>query len=216
MKSRQLLNENNFIRLILVGLGLSLLALIAYEMLSIIYIPVESLKAAISLASLAYITFILKESVLKVGKVTVFFFLGGAQLILLLAIMPLDVIIGSNLLTIWLVRTFYLHRNLVDSIGDIGFLVAGLAASLWSLSESNSLLLGFWSFFLIQALLVFLPKLTTSFKGGNLTRENAKNSGVTVSSSGSDSVEQHVSKFEQAFSKAKKRLKETRVQSTQV
>ncbi len=208
MNSKQLLDEKNFIRLIIVGLGISILSVITYEALSIFYISIESLKATISLAALAYITYVLKEAELKVGKVSIFFLQSVTQLILLLAITPLDVVIGSNLLAIWLVRTFYLHRNLVDSIGDIAFLIAGLAASSWALKESHSLLLGFWSFFLVQSLLVFLPKLTASIKGNQQPLVGSDNS--LLKTENSDKA--HLSQFNNAFSSAKKRLKETREQ----
>ena len=208
MKAKQFLDEKNFMRLIVVGLGISMLSVITYEALSIFYISIESLKATISLAALAYISYVLKEAELKVGKVSIFFLQSVTQLILLLAITPLDVIIGSNLLAIWLVRTFYLHRNLVDSIGDIVVLIAGLAASSWALKESHSLLLGFWSFFLVQSLLVFLPKLTASIKGNPQPLVASGDS--LLKSTNSD--EAHISQFNNAFGSAKKRLKETREQ----
>lgn len=207
MNHKHLLDEKNFVRLIIVGLVLSLLATLSYKAIGNFYVPIESLKAAISLVSLAYISFILKESPLKVGRVSTVFIQSSLQLVLLLSMTSLDVIIGSNLLAIWLVRTFYLHRNLFDSLLDMGFLAAGLAASIWAFNESHSLLLGFWSFFLIQSLMAFISKFSLYFKGSKTSLENSDSIKTNTVSAPPNSNQSH---FDQAFDKAKRCLKETR------
>lgn len=207
MNHKHLLNEKNFIKLVIVGLLLSVLAALSFNALSIFYVPIESLKSAISLVSLAYITFILKESHLKAGRVSTLFLQSILQLILLLSMTSLNVIIGSNLLAIWLVRTFYLHRNLVDSVLDIGFLIAGIVASIWAFNESRSLLLGFWTFFLVQSLMAFISIFSSYFKGNDSSQ---KTTDYEKTDTVRTSLNLNQSHFEQAFEKAKRCLKETR------
>ncbi|WP_196139582.1 hypothetical protein [Aliikangiella sp. G2MR2-5] len=206
----RLLQPKNFIRFVLLGLGLSIVAFVAFEGLNLFYIPIESLKATISLVTMFYLVSVLKTSRLKVGKVSLILFLTTSQLFLLFSISSLDVIIGSNLIAIWLARTFYIHRNTVDALADIAFIALGFVAAMWAFTESQSLLLSFWSFFLVQAFLVFLPQATAAFK----VKQGAKN-GISMKvpereplTAAGVEFSNSRTQFENAYNKAQKYLKE--------
>jgi hypothetical protein len=63
---------------------------------------------------------------------------------------------------IWLVRCLYLHGSLLAALADAGLNGLALTASLSTALHTHSLFLTLWTFFLVQALYVLIPKLRVS------------------------------------------------------
>ena len=61
-------------------------------------------------------------------------------------------------------RCLYFYRSLLAALMDIALQGLSLAAAIWALQQTDSLFLCLWSFFLVQALFVFIPPtgLTTA------------------------------------------------------
>ena len=54
-------------------------------------------------------------------------------------------------------RSLYYHSSVIPALMDLGLSGLGLAAGIWALVQSGSFFLGFWCFFLVQALFVAIP-----------------------------------------------------------
>ncbi len=65
------------------------------------------------------------------------------------------VLIHAGLL--WLARSLCFYSGLFPALLDMGLTAIGLSAAVWSLTRSGSPFLAAWSFFLLQALFVFIP-----------------------------------------------------------
>ena len=63
--------------------------------------------------------------------------------------------------TIWLTRALYHHSGVLAAVIDLGISGLAVAGAIWALG-TGSYALTFWCFFLIQALFVWIPEVTTS------------------------------------------------------
>ncbi|MCW8875453.1 MAG: hypothetical protein OQK04_10815 [Kangiellaceae bacterium] len=203
--SPALLQSNNFLKLALVGLVLSFFGMLSFEALTVFYISSESFKAAISIVAITYSIFLLYQTPIKTGKISLLLFYVASQLVLLFWIAPLDLVLLTNLFAIWFVRCIYFHRNFIAAVFDSILLAMGFAASVWSINQTGSLLLGFWCFFLVQALIVFIPELNQMITGGR--SKVTKNVRQNLNSN-SQKVSTVEPRFDDAYRKACSIMKE--------
>ena len=110
-------------------------------------------------ATLAYLLYLLKRSKARIGRVVVIAGWGVTSLLCWFFDVALleQVLIQAGM--IWLVRSLYFHGSLFSAALDFGLVSAGLAASAWAMVNTGSLAAALWSFFLVQALFCWLPKL---------------------------------------------------------
>jgi len=121
-------------------------------------LPVEqALGLLIVGLSFAYCAYLLIRSHERVGRMTalaVWIALSGA---VWFWSPPLPLFLLIHLGMVWLVRSLYFQTGLIAALADLALSGFGLAAALWAVTVSGSLLLAVWCFFLVQALFVAIP-----------------------------------------------------------
>ena len=111
-------------------------------------------------AGLAYLLYLLRRSRVRVGRVVLLALWTAASLAGLFFDLPAleQVLLQAGF--IWLTRALYFHGSLFSAALDFGLVAAGLAAGAWAMLSSGSLAAALWSFFLLQALFVWIPNST--------------------------------------------------------
>lgn len=143
------------------GAGVALAASIGggvlFTALTTVFVGSIVLRLIIALMGLLYLLYLLARSGEKIGRVTsLATWLAAAALIWLMEL-NLAFYLMAHLGLIWLIRSLYFYSSLISALADLGLMLFGTAAAVWAILESGNLSLGFWSFFLIQALFVVIP-----------------------------------------------------------
>ncbi len=107
--------------------------------------------------SFAYCVYLLVRSRERVGRMTVLAVWIALSGTVWLWSPPLPLFLLIHLGMVWLVRSLYFQTGLVAALADLALSGFGLAAALWAVTTSGSLLLAVWCFFLVQALFVAIP-----------------------------------------------------------
>jgi len=146
---------------VLEGAGVALLASLGTSILhSSLSLAVPGLwvgRLLFLLVSLAYVVYLLARSGNRVGKivaVSLCLVVSGVTWWLELALLP-QLLVHLGLL--WLIRTACFHRGALPAIADLGLIILGFAAAVWAWTNTASLALTCWSFFLVQATFVLIP-----------------------------------------------------------
>lgn len=117
------------------------------------------MRALAVLLTGAYLLVLLHSSPVRRGRVLAVLVWAALAAVLAVLDASLASVLLVQTLSIWLVRSCFHHRKLWGAGLDLGLslfaLVAGIAATL----HAGSILLGLWSFFLVQALWPVLPPL---------------------------------------------------------
>jgi hypothetical protein len=129
-------------------------------------------KIVVMVLAYTYMCYLLARSERRSGRVT----LGLLALTVLLASLLCNLRFPTILLLcvtlMWTVRSFAHSRSLVSAVLQGGVCVLGCGAALMVYGHSSSLALALWSFFLIQAIFVFIP--------AQFMRQAAAPSGTTL------------------------------------
>jgi hypothetical protein len=127
-------------------------------------------------ATLIYLLYLLKRSNARVGRVIVI----ACWAVTSLGCWFFDVALLQQVLIqagiIWLVRSLYFHGSLFTALIDFGLVSAGLAAAAWALVNTGSLVAALWSFFLVQSVFCWLPKLARKHDAENFRNEQQQSS----------------------------------------
>lgn len=146
---------------IVISLGAALASLvlggfIAYDTLS---------SLLLCTAALIYLFYLLKRSSANVGRVVVI----AGWSVISLACWFFDVALIEQALIqaaiIWLVRSLFFHGSMFTAVLDFGLVLFGLTAGAWTMVNTGSLAGALWSFFLVQALLCWIPDLSRNQSG---------------------------------------------------
>ncbi|MEW8659068.1 MAG: hypothetical protein AB2603_12150 [Candidatus Thiodiazotropha endolucinida] len=143
------------------GVGVALVATIGggvlFSALTIVFVTDFVLHLLIATMGLIYVIYLLRRSGEKVGRLTsVSVWLAAAVVIWLMGL-ALPLYLMAHLGLVWLIRSLYFYSSLISALADLALVLFGLAASVWALLQTGNLFLGVWSFFLVQALFVFIP-----------------------------------------------------------
>lgn len=107
--------------------------------------------------ALGYLVYLLARTPVRAGRVTAFIAWCLAAAGLWLAAPPLALDLLLHVAMLWLIRTLFFHSSLVSALADLTLSLLALAAVIWALVQTGSLLLGIWCFFLVQAGFVAIP-----------------------------------------------------------
>lgn len=152
------MKQATFFEGVALGFLASLVGSSGYSTLISIFQVDFSLRILVALLSFAYLLYLISRSRERTGRIsTVTVWLVTAALAWFLPL-PWPIYVLLHLGLIWLVRTLYFHAGFLAALADLGLLALGGLAALWALSQSNSLFLALWCFFLVQALFVVIPK----------------------------------------------------------
>jgi len=116
------------------------------------------LRPVVTGVALAYVLYLLARVPARAGRVTAVAFWCVAALGLWLTAPPLALFLLAHLGLIWLVRSLYYRSGVLSALADLALGVAALAAGVWAVVHSGSVLLGLWCFFLVQAAFVAIPE----------------------------------------------------------
>ncbi|MES9972188.1 MAG: hypothetical protein ABW092_19315 [Candidatus Thiodiazotropha sp.] len=143
------------------GVGVALIATLGggalFSVLTTVFVTDFVLRLLIAGAGLLYAIYLLRRSGEKVGRITSMSIWLVAAVVIWLMGLSLPIYLMAHLGLIWLLRSLYFYASLISALFDLALLLFGLAAALWALLQSGSLSLSVWSFFLVQALFVFIP-----------------------------------------------------------
>lgn len=125
------------------------------------------LRLVIAGIGLGYILYLILRSRRRIGRITVlaawmlmavFSWISGPPLVLYVLI---------HVLSVWLIRSLYYHTSVLPALADLALNGLGLAAALWAIARTDSMFLAIWSFFLVQALFISIPKSLYRDSSGN-------------------------------------------------
>jgi hypothetical protein len=142
---------------LLVALLLSFFGGVVHTALSLVWPAEAGLRLVIALVALAYLLYLLSSSRVRTGRLVATVLWGLVTAGLLYGAPSLLTYTLVHIGLIWLLRSLYHYRVLLPLLADLGLCALGLCTALWALSQSGSLFLALWSFFLVQALFVSLP-----------------------------------------------------------
>jgi hypothetical protein len=124
------------------------------------------LRPVIAGFALAYLVYLLARTPIRVGRVTAFIAWCLSAVGLWLAAPPLALYLLLHVGMLWLIRALFFHASLVSALADLALGLLALAAGIWALVQTGSLLLGIWCFFLVQAGFVAIPPGSTAGRHG--------------------------------------------------
>lgn len=152
------MNRPTFFRGVLLAMGLSAGAGVAFMILTTLLPGGFLLRSIFSILGMVYIGFLLRQSDERTGRwvtLTIWTLVTG---IAWYVSMPLALFAGVQVALIWLIRSLYYYSSVISALIDMALTGLGLAAAVWATSETHSLFLAVWAFFLTQALFVLIPR----------------------------------------------------------
>ncbi|MBI1422936.1 MAG: hypothetical protein GC149_05660 [Gammaproteobacteria bacterium] len=157
------------------GVGVALVLSIGGSALFVMFNPFVSagflLRLLASGISFAYVLYLLWRSRERIGRVTM---LTGWLLLSILIWLwypPIVLYLSLHLLLLWLVRALYFYNGVLPSLMDLGLHGTASALAIGAGLHTQSLFIGLWTFFLCQALFVFIP---SSLQGRRASRVAVK------------------------------------------
>ena len=146
-----------FLEGVAVALAASIVGSILFTVLPAVFSEAHVLRLLIAGVGVAYLVYLLRRSDEHIGRIaaiTLWTVVAGATWLMN---PPLIVYALVHLGFIWLIRSLYFYASVVSALADLGLSGLGLAAAIWAASQSGSLFLSIWCFFLVQALFVAIP-----------------------------------------------------------
>ena len=140
-----------------VALAASAVGGVLFTVLATLFAGGFVLRVLIAGMGLLYVLYLLRRSHERVGRITtIALWLVAAGSIWLLDF-GLPLYLAAHLGIIWLVRSLYFYSSLFAAAADLGLVAFGIAAAFWAVLATGNWFLGFWCFFLVQALFVVIP-----------------------------------------------------------
>ncbi|MEM7283499.1 MAG: hypothetical protein AAF438_17925 [Pseudomonadota bacterium] len=141
----------------LMGFLISGAGAICMAVLGVVFSLVPLVKFTASLCCISYLLFLVTNSPAKVGRwVTVLVW--GILTTVTWYFAPTLLFLSVQIGLIWLVRSLYHHNTVLAALFDLLLSGFALAVAVWATSETHSVFLALWSFFLVQALFVLIPQ----------------------------------------------------------
>ncbi len=152
------MKQPTFLEGVSVAIAISLAGGVLYTAMDTAFPGFPVLRLLIAAIGLAYVVYLLGRSPERVGRVT-----AAAAWLLVAGVLwfmqpPLLLYVCIHLGVIWLIRSLYFYSSALSALADMGLNGLGLAAGIWALTQTGSVFLGIWCFFLVQALFVIIPK----------------------------------------------------------
>lgn len=170
---------------VIVALMLSVLGSIAYFIGYVILGAIIGFTPIIAMVAGAYALYLVKRSTVRSGKLFAASAVVAITGVFILVPVSLFVLISAIIFGIWLIRACMFRSGVLDSVGDFLLIGTSVAAGTLAMLHTQSLFISLWTFFVIQALHIYLP----------------------VSVHGKEKETVHERKFEHAFKKAERALR---------
>ncbi|MGB0132822.1 hypothetical protein [Dokdonella sp.] len=151
------MNRPGFWREVGIALALSIGGGLAWSALSWIMSPAAALRWVIAAVGIVYAVLQLRGLHARAGRMVVV----GAWLLLGIALFALNPPLHEWLLAqaaaIWVLRCWSCWKSFFTAVADGVLGLFAVAASVIVIHTTHSVFLALWSFFLVQALFVFIP-----------------------------------------------------------
>jgi hypothetical protein len=151
------MKQPTFFEGVALALAASLLGSALYSVLSSVFPAGAVLRLLIAGIGLAYVFYLLSRSRERVGRVTVVACWALAAGVIWFIAPPLMLYGLMHLGLIWLTRSLYFYSSVLAALADLGLSGLSLASAIWAASQTGSVFLSLWCFFLVQALFVAIP-----------------------------------------------------------
>jgi hypothetical protein len=163
------MNGAGFFKGVAVAVVLALLGAIGYAGLATFLSGGLALRLVVVALSGAYLIYLLRAAQDRTGRIATF--TGWLVITLGMALYSdgLAIALITQTVLISVVRTFYYHRSALAGLLDLGLSGFALSAALWAGSETGSLFLTAWSYFLVQALFPVIPTWSARYAAGKAT-----------------------------------------------
>ncbi len=115
------------------------------------------IRLVIPALGLAYLLYLFSRSKERVGRVTTLSLWSALAAITWWVAPPLPLYLLIHVGAMWLVRSLYFYSGVLPALMDLGLSALSISAAVWALSQSGSVFLATWCFFLVQALFVAIP-----------------------------------------------------------
>lgn len=150
------MNRPGFLEGVAVALVLALVGGLAHFALDLLFPAGLALRAVIAGISLGYLLYLLHRAPERVGRPTTLVL----WVLMAVAVWPLawSVQALTHLGALWLVRSLYFHGGFAAALADLMLNGLALAAALWAVERTGSLVVALWWFFLVQALFPLIPE----------------------------------------------------------
>ncbi len=131
--------------------------------------PVTVARLVVPLLALVYVCYLVTRSGERAGRV-VTLTLWSAMTVLTWWLVPsfaLFLLIHAG--AIWLIRSLYFYSGVFPALIDLGLNASSVVVALGTLARTGSVFLSVWSFFLVQALFVAIPRSISKRKKHDAT-----------------------------------------------
>ena len=115
------------------------------------------IRLVIPALGLAYILYLFSRSRERVGRVTTLTLWSALAAVTWWVAPPLPLYLLIHVGAMWLVRSLYFYSGVLPALMDLGLSALSITAAVWAISQSGSVFLATWCFFLVQALFVTIP-----------------------------------------------------------
>ena len=144
---------------VLVALAAGVISSVAYTVLPGMFGLEWTSRALIAGLGLGYVLYLLHRSQERTGRVVtlVAWLLLAATSWFLITDIP--VYLAAHLGLIWLIRSLYHQPGPLAALLDLALSLFAVTAGIWALAHADSVFMGVWTFFLVQAVFVGIPSL---------------------------------------------------------
>ena len=118
---------------------------------------ISVIRFVIPALGLAYILYLFSRSKERVGRVTTLSLWSALAAVTWWVAPPLPLYLLIHVGAMWLVRSLYFYSGVLPALMDLGLSVLSITAAVWAITQSGSVFLATWCFFLVQALFVAIP-----------------------------------------------------------
>lgn len=146
-----------FLEGVAVALAAGIVGSILFTVLTAVFSEAHTLRLLIAGVSVAYVVYLLGRSREHIGRITALTLWAVVAGATWLMDPPLMIYMLVHLGLIWIIRSLYFYASVVSALADLGLSGLGLASAVWAASQSGSLFLSIWCFFLVQAVFVAIP-----------------------------------------------------------
>jgi len=115
------------------------------------------IRFVIPALGLAYLLYLFSRSSERVGRVTTLALWSALAAVTWWVAPPLPLYLLIHVGAMWLVRSLYFYSGVLPALMDLGLSALSISAAVWAISQSGSVFLATWCFFLVQALFVAIP-----------------------------------------------------------
>lgn len=121
------------------------------------------LRLAVAVLAAGYLVYFFRSSRQRTGRVVALSLWTALAVVTWWAGPPLPFYLLIHVGAVWLVRSLYVYSGVIPALMDLGLCALSAFAFGWVFMRTGGVFLATWSFFLVQALWVAIPR---QIKGG--------------------------------------------------